>query len=403
MANEDSLAMAACDAEHVPELVEKIAVLGRSATSVNGNDRSRLLEAARSLVRALETPRETIIRLGWAETTLYACIDTGIKIGLFGQLSNANTLRELATLTGTEESLLNRILKHLSAMGIVREIGPDRYEHTNLSRSLAHPKYADGFPCIANGVTPAIYKLPEYLARTGYRNPVNAIDGPFQYAFKTDKHWFAWANENEPVLTQFNNHMGCYHQGRPSWMDPDFYPVQERLIQGAKSGSDTVFLVDVGGSLGHDIEEFHRKHPSPPGRLVLQDLPSVIEQARQTLDPAIEPVPHDFFNEQPIQGARAYYLHSVLHDWPDADSRRILDQLTKAMAPGYSRLLINENVIPDVGANWQVTGQDLMMMTMVSSQERKEREWRLLLQSAGLMVVKIWRHPNGIESLIECE
>lgn len=73
------------------------------------------------------------------------------------------------------------------------------------------------------------------------------------------------------------------------------------------------------------------------------------------------------------------------------------------MVPGYSRLLINENVIPDTGANWQVTGQDLMMMVMVSSQERKEQEWKQLLESAGLVVNKIWRHPAGIESLIECE
>lgn len=82
---------------------------------------------------------------------------------------------------------------------------------------------------------------------------------------------------------------------------------------------------------------------------------------------------------------------------------RILSQITAAMVPGYSRLLISENVIPDVGADWQVTGQDLMMMTMVSSQERKEQEWRRLLESAGLKVLEIWRHEPGVESLIECE
>lgn len=73
------------------------------------------------------------------------------------------------------------------------------------------------------------------------------------------------------------------------------------------------------------------------------------------------------------------------------------------MDPGYSKLLINENVIPDIGADWQVTGQDLMMMTMVSSRERQECEWRHLLVEAGLKVIKIWTHVNGVESLIECE
>ena len=73
------------------------------------------------------------------------------------------------------------------------------------------------------------------------------------------------------------------------------------------------------------------------------------------------------------------------------------------MEPGYSKLLVNENVISDVGADWQVTGQDLMMMTMVSSRERQELEWRQLLTGAGLKINNIWTHPNGVESLIECE
>lgn len=73
------------------------------------------------------------------------------------------------------------------------------------------------------------------------------------------------------------------------------------------------------------------------------------------------------------------------------------------MKPGYSKLLINENVIPTTGADWQNTGQDLMMMSMVSSQERKEEQWRHLLKQAGLKVLNIWSYEPGVESLIECE
>lgn len=73
------------------------------------------------------------------------------------------------------------------------------------------------------------------------------------------------------------------------------------------------------------------------------------------------------------------------------------------MQTGYSKLLVYENVVPDVGADWQVTALDLMMMTLVSSRERKEQEWRRLLDRAGLKILNIWRHANGVESLIECE
>ena len=96
-------------------------------------------------------------------------------------------------------------------------------------------------------------------------------------------------------------------------------------------------------------------------------------------------------------------MHSVLHDWPDDNCYSILANVAAAMIPGYSRLLINENVVPDVSADWQVTGLDLMVMTLVSARERKEAEWRQLLKSSGLHVIRIWSHKNGGESLIECE
>ncbi|KKY22658.1 putative hydroxyindole o [Phaeomoniella chlamydospora] len=253
---------------------------------------------------------------------------------------------ELSGWSGADPALLSRLLKHLAAMGTIEESGVNEYKLTNFSKCLAMPN--------ATGVTNSIYKLPEYLAKTGFRDPDNAVDGPFQFAFDTSDHWFAWAQKNQPVFSQFSNHMGAYHQGRPSWMDEDFYPVESSLVKGARTDADAVMLVDVGGSLGHDIVEFYHKHPKAPGRLVLQDLPAVIEHVKD-IERTIEPMSHDFFTEQPIRGARAYYMHSVLHDWPDAACQQILAQITSAMDPGYSKLLINENVIPDIGADWQVT------------------------------------------------
>lgn len=35
------------------------------------------------------------------------------------------------------------------------------------------------------------------------------------------------------------------------------------------------------------------------------------------------------------------------------------------MTPRYSKLLVNENVVPDLDADWQITGLDLILMTLV--------------------------------------
>ncbi|KAK6209763.1 hypothetical protein QIS74_11347 [Colletotrichum tabaci] len=180
------------------------------------------------------------------------------------------------------------------------------------------------------------------------------------------------------------------------------YPVKERLINGFDHSGDGLLLVDIGGSFGHDIDEFRRKQPAAPGRLVAQDLPSFINQIEK-LDDRIERIGHDFFNEQPIKGARASYMHSVLHDWPDDKCKERLCRTTAAMKPGYSRLLVNENCIPDTGADWQNTGQDIMMLTLVSSRERTRVKWQDLLEKVGLRIVNIYGGGNGVESLIECE
>jgi hypothetical protein len=147
----------------------------------------------------------------------------------------------------------------------------------------------------------SIYRLPEYFQKNGYTNPTDPNKGPFQFAYNTSKHWFAWASQNPSVAKQFNNHMSAYHQGRPSWMDKDFFPVHAGLIKGARQSPGAVLLVDVGGGLGHDLAEFAKKHPAAPGRLVLQDKRDVITQIKDDLGD-IESMAHNFFTKQPIQG-----------------------------------------------------------------------------------------------------
>lgn len=140
-----------------------------------------------------------------------------------------------------------------------------------------------------------------YAAETGYQEPKSAEDGPYQAAYNTKLNFFEYLQANPPFGPQFNHHMGGYSQGRPSWMDADFFPVHERLIKGAKIESDAVFIADIGGSIGHDLAEFVRKLPKVPGRLVLQDLPVVLGQI-QALDERIERMPYDFYTEQPLKG-----------------------------------------------------------------------------------------------------
>ena len=94
-------------------------------------------------------------------------------------------------------------------------------------------------------------------------------------------------------------------------------------------------------------------------------------------------------------------MRSCLHNWSDEDSAKILARIKEAMKPGYSRLLINENVIPPEKAFWEVTSRDVLMLAVFESRERTEEDWKRLVQGVGLRINKIY--PVGNESIIECE
>lgn len=66
--------------------------------------------------------------------------------------------------------------------------------------------------------------------------------------------------------------MGISRMGQVDWFD--FYPVEEKLK--VASPSSTV-IVDIGGGMGHDVTAFHKRFPHVPGKVVFEDLPSVVE------------------------------------------------------------------------------------------------------------------------------
>ena len=73
------------------------------------------------------------------------------------------------------------------------------------------------------------------------------------------------------------------------------------------------------------------------------------------------------------------------------------------MQRGYSKVLINELVVPDREAGWPITSMDALMMVLGAVKERTERDWREILTKSGLAVLKVWRYEEGGESLIEAE
>ena len=96
-------------------------------------------------------------------------------------------------------------------------------------------------------------------------------------------------------------------------------------------------------------------------------------------------------------------MGSILHDWPNEKARQVLRNLVLAMTPGYSRLLLSENVIPLTGCHPHLSALDLTMMTLFGSQERTEEDWKDLLELEGLRLAAVHTIPSCLKSVLELQ
>lgn len=171
----------------------------------------------------------------------------------------------------------------------------------------------------------------------------------------------------------------------------EFFPVEEKLS--VQRDSDVLF-VDIGGNQGRDITELSKRFPSMPGKLILEDLPGVVDGV-SNLPPSVQVQGYDFFDEQPVKGAKAYFLRTVLHDWPDKQARQILSRIHEAMTP-ESLLLINEFLLPESNVALPSSYTDWTMMAMFASLERTKEQFKCLLEGSGFELVNVWM-PQGLE------
>ncbi|KAI1417113.1 putative O-methyltransferase [Hypoxylon sp. FL1857] len=386
-------------------LIEELGRLGPRLASDNPNARKEALRLSRILTSTLEQPENVAVELAFSPFLAIAA-RIAVHLGLFRHIVNhdgAVTSEQLALLSGGEELLIVRVLRPLASIGFVEEVGERTWKATPITRAMTIEGIAAGHRMLGEMVVGAGNKAPKYLQEAGYRCPTDPNDGFMQYAFQTKLTTFQLFSTMPQILKDFNLFMGNTMGAREYWVD--WFPVEGQIITGANVTKESPLLVDVGGGKGHDLLAFHQKHPRQEGRLILQDLAPVIDNI-EGIDSAVELMTYDFFAEQPVKGARSYFYHHILHDWSDRKCLEILRHVKKAMKPGYSKLLIHEMIIPEQGASAFHAMLDMTMMAFNAGMERTERQWKQLLEEAGLTVVKIWLPPQDdadgiVEAILE--
>lgn len=214
-------------------------------------------------------------------------------------------------------------MRLVTYVGVANEVGENTYTANEMTRLINQPGLSGGekhqyvllLLCTLHSVKivlirctsfdlffPIGARLVEYMHKTGvHQFPTNDTElSPFRYAHN-GMHFFEYFDKTPEQRKYLDDYMAVRRVGLATWFET--FPMAQTLCPGTKMDKDSVLLVDVGGSWGHELAAFAQTYPDVHGRLILQDLPKVIEKVKREAPPAsVECVAYDFFTAQPIQG-----------------------------------------------------------------------------------------------------
>jgi hypothetical protein len=270
--------------------------------------RLKALKSVLGLVRELIDPSE-LQSLHKENMMELVTLRTLISLNVFKHFPEEGSISstELAGKVGAEDSLLLRLLRMAASSGIIEQLLDRTFAHTKFSRAYA----AD----IGTGIAFQVFydesfqpltRLHQYLKEKDSREPDELEYSPALWATGNEGQPYWDIMQADPErLAAFQKGMRASQKYLPSTGPYDF----GSLAQGA---GDRPVLVDVGGGHGQTINEILKTHPTlPSDRVILQDLPKVVEAARENriLPEDVKIMDYNYNDLQPVKGERQS-LHS---------------------------------------------------------------------------------------------
>ncbi|KAF2772968.1 S-adenosyl-L-methionine-dependent methyltransferase [Teratosphaeria nubilosa] len=379
-----------------------------------------LMASMAQSLTCMQSPSDFVILLMYS-TSIHTPIRILLEAGILHQLARnpeplsvtqlAADIQNVGKTTTVDEAaareeFITRMLRPAAILHLIDQVDGMLWQGNELTRTLTEPGLDAGLKLMYDSIMgPASVnsKLVAWAKEHNYCAPTDPVGGPYQQAHDIAgtsalDHWIK--SNNGLASTHLSALMKRIQRARLHWTT---WFSETNLFRSLPQNPDDPFLIDVGGALGHDLQALATAHPTRDLRFILQDLPPVISAARkESLDPRIHLMAHDFFSPQPLRNAKIYYLHKVMHDWPDAQAIRILAHLRDAMGED-SRIFINDLILPDVGAPPFMAESDISMLALFSAKERSEAMWRRLVEAVGgLVVVGVWQAPGLMgEGIVE--
>jgi hypothetical protein len=301
-------------------------------------------------------------------------IATAAELRLPDHLATTADLPALAARTGADPESLARLLRYLTALGVVRT-SAGGYALTDTG-SLLRSGLDGSMRALA-----LMYGGPFYRSFAALTEAVRT--GEESYAKVFGAHHFAHMAA-EPALAEL------FHQSMAA--SGAMFAEVARVVD--LSAARTV--VDVAGGNGELLARVLRANPHVRG--VLVERPHALAAARDTVADVADRcdlVPGDFTESVPATGD-TYLLSRVLHDWDDARCHTILATCAAHM-PDHAELLVVERLLPETaGADSLAIPWDVHMLCNVGGRERTRSHYRTLLAGAGFELTAV--HPLPLDA-----
>ena len=241
-----------------------------------------------------------------------AILSIALDVRLFEALAkDGNTGRaevDLAETLHVDPALLHRMLRMFIATGDIIRIDGGRYKNSDYTNELGTTWLGEAARINLEVLGRVFNGFPDIIGERGYCEPVDA-KATGSHAVFDGKSCFEHMYANPELLRKWNLAMANFgiieNMINQKWYD--LWPIQERLIDGYDHTAG-LLLVNVGGGNEKRAKAFLDSLPQPYP-LVVQDLPQAITEAEKWREAPehIELMAHDFFEKQPVVGARAYW------------------------------------------------------------------------------------------------
>jgi hypothetical protein len=318
-------------------------------------------------------PRDALLRMTTAFQASQA-IHVAATLGIADLLEDGpRSVDELAQTTGTHAPTLYRLLRALASVGVFAEEPDGQFGSTPLAEYLR---------------TNAPRSLRAWAMQIGQ-----------QYLWTSWGHLLHSVRTGEPAFPELHGTTAWEYRAAHPEEDAVFNAAMTALSAGVAeaivqsydfSGMDV--LMDVGGGEGVLLAAILAENPALHG--VLFDQPHVLTGGNDLLERAgvadrCEVVGGSFFESVP-GGADAHLLKSIVHDWDDAATVKILRTCRAAVA-NTGRLLVVEPIIQPGNKPDPAKFSDLNMLVMLGGQERTADDFERLYAEAGFRLTDIIR------------